>query len=115
MGYWTNFTFNMWDKDDQWIEEDSSIYEKVCKKFEEVTDIDSGEFEEMYHYALTTKWYEWEEDMKKIVADFPDIKFEIEGYGEDRTDWWIAQWYNGEYAIEYAVPPKGKLFKGEFE
>lgn len=115
MGYYTNFTFNMWDKDDQWIEEDNPIFEKIWEKFDEVTYMESNEFKDMYYDVLTTKWYEWEEDMKKIVADFPDIKFELEGRGEDRGDWWIAQWYNGEYAIDYTVAPKGKLFKGEFE
>lgn len=110
MGYYTSFSLNIWDKDGQWIDEGNPIFDKIAERFETITSYNKDDFEEMVHYAIELKWYEWKEDMKKIVADFPDVKFEIDGRGEQNDDWWVAQWYNGDYAVEYVVPPEGKLF-----
>ena len=51
------------------------------------------------------KWYDCEEDMKEIAKKYPAIEFRVEGYGEDREDWWVALFKGDRYQIKYAEPP----------
>ena len=51
------------------------------------------------------KWYEWEDDMDKVAAEYPDIEFRIEGRGEDVEDWWIALLKGKRKQIRYVQPP----------
>ena len=34
------------------------------------------------------KWYDWEDDMKKLATKFPNILFVLEGDGEESGDIW---------------------------
>ena len=51
------------------------------------------------------KWYDWEEDMKAIAKEYPEIEFRVEGSGEDRDDWWVALLKGDRYQIKYVEPP----------
>lgn len=42
------------------------------------------------------KWYDWEEDMKKLSALFPEITFTLTGDGEEDEDFWEATFKGGE-------------------
>jgi hypothetical protein len=42
------------------------------------------------------KWYEWEEDMRKLSKKFPGAIFTLDGDGENDDDVWKAYFYNGK-------------------
>lgn len=42
------------------------------------------------------KWYEYDEDMRKLSKQFPDFLFILEGDGEDPDDLWRNYYYNGK-------------------
>lgn len=45
------------------------------------------------------KWDSWRIDMKDVSKNFPDVRIEIEGKGED---WWFAVVYGGKIKVAYA-------------
>ena len=40
-------------------------------------------------------WRTWESDMLKVSGKFPHVLFELQGYGERKTDIWKARFMNG--------------------
>lgn len=56
------------------------------------------------------KWYEYEENMKTLSTDFPNVLFSLEGVGEDRGDHWTMYFRRGESfrapaIVTFAPPP----------
>lgn len=51
------------------------------------------------------KWYDWEYDMDRVAAEYPDVEFRIEGRGEDVEDWWIALLKGNRKQTRYVEPP----------
>lgn len=41
------------------------------------------------------KWYEHDDDMKTLSLVFPDVTFQLTGYGEETGDIWRAYYRNG--------------------
>jgi len=41
------------------------------------------------------KWYEHDEDMKRLSRHFPDVVFILKGDGEDTGDQWVSYYKNG--------------------
>ena len=119
MGYYTYYELRMWDANGETIDKYHPLYDKIKAKFINVFangNDDSEYANKLFDYLVTNgeelKWYECHEDMMKITADFPEVMFEMEGTGEDREDWWIEQYYKGNYAVEFAkiIPPRPTLF-----
>lgn len=59
------------------------------------------------------KWYEYEEDMKAVSKQFPEMIFELDGEGEENSDMWKAYFQNGEMeycpaSIQYPEPQRIK-------
>lgn len=81
--------------------------EIIQKRFDEITK------EEDFFQKLTsgdsveTKWYNHEDDMKKLALEFPNILFTLEEEGEERDDWWIKQFCGNIYRESRAqiIPP----------
>ena len=73
------------------------IYQNKESSTEEIT----WETEEYEPFT----WDNWEEDMKEIAKKYPAIEFRVEGYGENREDWWVALFKGDRYQIKYAEPP----------
>ena len=42
------------------------------------------------------KWYDCEEDMLEISRQFPDVRFTIDGEGEESRDIWEEHFLNGK-------------------
>ena len=110
MGYYTNFKLTLMDTgigDD--ISPNSEIYKKIREVFNVTfgTDNDS-DFDYLVEEGCEWKWYSWKEDMKIIAELFPDVFFELEGEGEDRDDWWRANFMGNKFCIRRAkiIPPE---------
>ena len=82
MGYYTNFD----------IETDNS--EEVVKAIEEVS---------YYGYFNGIKWYDHEDDLKKVSLMFPDTEIFCSGEGEDYGDIWKKKALNGKIYRAKAV------------
>lgn len=42
------------------------------------------------------KWYEHEDDMKRISKEFPEVLFTLHGNGEESGDIWVKYFKNGK-------------------
>lgn len=68
-----------------------------------LADIPDGEFEYL-RYAVdeygdmgqSCKWYEHDNDMKRLSLLHPDVIFELCGEGEEQGDSWKAYYKNGK-------------------
>jgi hypothetical protein len=82
MGYYTDFKLAT----DTGLEDDKDFAEY----FEEVTgyEFDGTDFNH--------KWYDHRKNMKKISEHYPEVKFTLEGSGEEAGDMWIAYYLNGK-------------------
>lgn len=63
------------------------------QEFSPEADSFEEEFEE------PRKWYNYENDMKKLSLKFPDTYFLLYGAGEEQGDVWKAYFYNGKVQI----------------
>ena len=50
-----------------------------------------------------TKWYEHEEDMKRVSKAFPETLFILEGNGEEKGDIWRKYFKNGKVQVSKIV------------
>ena len=48
------------------------------------------------------KWYAHQDDMRKVAAAFPDVKFELYGEGEDNGDIWIEYYWGDKFEVTIA-------------
>lgn len=53
--------------------------------------------------ASSGKWYEWEDDLKKWSLEFPHVRFQMNGEGEESGDIWVAYAKAGRVQQEKAV------------
>lgn len=113
MGYYTDFKLTLVTPvvEDEVCPE-SKVYKEIKKAFlkvfgEEDTR-DFTYFDELVQIGCNWKWYNWEEDMKTIAKLFPNVHFTLEGEGEEREDWWIAEFYGNRSCIRRAeiIPPE---------
>ena len=102
MGYYTDYSLNVAKIN---VSDDSyrvttqmfpdSDRERLDKEVELMNVFDDGDSE--YGWTVSAKWYNYRMDMCLLSKKFPDILFELQGYGEEREDMWIEYFYNGEY------------------
>jgi hypothetical protein len=64
----------------------------VTKHIQEV----SGYSIELDEFGEECKWYEHEEDLRKISKTFPQYMFTLEGIGEEAGDQWKEYYRNGK-------------------
>lgn len=50
----------------------------------------------MWRSSETIKWYDCDEDMKKLSLMVPDVVLLLEGNGEEETDIWKSYYLNGK-------------------
>lgn len=95
----------------------NSFPEKLVKEIDKMNVFSERDFEygdnTKSWYAPEEKWYEWEKDMRKLSAKFPDVFFELTGNGEESDDLWKAyfkggmmQWAPGEIVYDDFSPSK---------
>lgn len=122
MGYYTYYDGKVYNKDFNQIDfEDPNSTtldiiktlanfmhdEYSCDTIEELSDVI---IEIFTNGSGDLKWYDYEDHMKKLAECFPDYKFEIEGFGEERGDWWIHQFWGDKDSKVFCSPPEANLF-----
>ena len=57
-------------------------------------------------YGDSIKWYEYNDDMKKLSKHFPQWSFILRGMGENEGDIWFRKYINGKcwYAMGMITP-----------
>lgn len=60
------------------------------------------------------KWYENEEDMTKFSAQYPDVLFILDGFGEEEGDIWrkyfrAGKMFRADAVISFARPPAAMM------
>lgn len=93
MGYATAYTLRI---------DDDSNYEKlrtVLEKEGERSEICFAIDEDGESNSSESKWYEWESDMRRISALWPNFVFHLSGIGEQHDDQWEATFVNGKAHI----------------
>lgn len=83
MGYYTEYTLDIIDKNYKYNEEE------ILHELEIISEY-SDQFLE------PIKWYEHEENMLKLSRRYPDIVFKLKGIGEEFPDIWIKYFKNGK-------------------
>ena len=109
MGYYTYFKMEMKNLDD----ESNVTEEAVIKTLVKESEWFDWAKEEKYFDNLfwdTLKWYDWEDDMKRVSLSFPNVVFTLTGRGEEYGDHWRYVFYKGKsfYSpgkIVYDEPP----------
>lgn len=122
MGYYTYFKMNIYKENGEGLLDDASnLYSEVRDKFAEIftANYPYNAIEEAKDFFDTindggeeAKWYDCEENMSALAKAFPHLQFELEGYGEEREDWWMVQFWGDKVEKSYAeiVPPLPHLF-----
>jgi hypothetical protein len=85
MGYNTDYSLNMEPFDED-------IFKLI------LDDINEG-----YNpFEDPCKWYEWEEDMRRVSSYYPTFLFHLRGQGDENDDIWEATFKNGKAHIRNA-------------
>lgn len=104
MGYYTNFELRINGEKDR--------VKAAFERLDEITDRlltfafgKDAVYDILNEQSLyfETKWYSRKEDMAQITKEFPDVRFYLEGEGENRDDWWIIEAQNGKASISRCV------------
>lgn len=97
MGYYTNYNLRMEPPN-------LELLDLIISGNEDM-DIAMNRFGETQD---SVKWYEWEEDMRKVSELYPDYLFHLSGEGENNDDIWEATFKAGKAHIRKAeinIPP----------
>ena len=93
MGYYSYVNLN--------IEQSDVTMDQVAETVAEVSDDPDVEF---WKTALSgnheVKWYEYDEDMKKVSRQYPEALFILSGEGEEDGDRWVGYYQNGKVQME---------------
>lgn len=94
MGYETRFKLTALDSHNYSQHDYLKVLAEIDpQEFSPEADSFEKEFEE------SRKWYNYEDDMKKLSLAFSDTYFLLYGVGEEQGDVWKAYFYNGEVQI----------------
>ena len=102
MGYETYFTMNVSNthrENGKLVIDTEPIPSIVARDLEDAIDeLDTlyGDVSGGFYSGETIKWYEWDDDIRKLSREFPDILFEVSGDGEESDDFWMAYFLNGK-------------------
>ncbi len=93
MGYQTVYSLNICDKNRKEILSDSLI-DSVTSAIDALEIFENGDVKNGFTgYA---RWYEHEEELGRISAEFPDLLFCLHGEGDEATDIWDKYFKGGK-------------------
>ena len=92
MGYYTDYQLEV---------EPADTIEFVIAAMEQDTEGELAHLARSGHCGgqfcnYNSKWYDWENDMKKLSALFPEVTFTLTGDGEEDEDFWETTFKGGE-------------------
>jgi hypothetical protein len=90
MGYYTNYSLEVRDADKDVIDAVEHII------LEDDQDTWYALQEGLDTFGEECKWYDHDEDMKKLSIQFPKALFVLTGDGEESGDQWITYYRNGK-------------------
>jgi hypothetical protein len=90
MGYVTVYELYFSPVDDKKIESKILKYDFGDLTVEEVMNV------------VDMKWYDHEEDIRKLSKKFKNVLFTLHGCGEEKTDIWVKYFKNGKMQLELA-------------
>ena len=85
MGYYTDYKLSV-----------SAVNEDQEEALEKIFSDGLGMEEWGEEWFASGKWYDHEEDMKRISLEFPNVLFELYGDGEESDDMWYKYFRNGK-------------------
>lgn len=87
MGYPTAHTISVYGTDDQ-------AMRKIIDKMKELGIIGYAVNEDL-ECESPVNWFSEEEDMLELSREFPDVRFEVHGEGDNQGDIWEDHFLNG--------------------
>lgn len=109
MGYYTYFTLEMENLDDESNVTEEEVINTLIKESAWFDEWDrEKDFDSLFNDDL--KWYDWKDDMEKVSLSFPNVVFTLMGRGEEYDDLWKCIFYKGrsfysQGKIVYDEPP----------
>lgn len=97
MGYYTQYSLEI-----EYFNPPKNINSDELKTLvNQVLPLIESELSEISGYDVhlfedTLKWYDHEEDTKKISKKYPDFLFKLKGHGEEAGDVWLKYFLNGK-------------------
>lgn len=107
MGYYTQYSLTVSTKDKVCLDE---LSHQVYKAIEAILTPILGESDTkdlLDGYTIETKWYDHEQDMKELAKKIPQLIFELEGRGEETSDWWREFYYGDKFVRNKCIAPAG--------
>ena len=110
MGYYTNYSLTIEDRQgeviDKYSEKYAAVYNRLTDRFNEMIGTKDA-LDALIHDYAEWKWYNYEKDMFAIALDYPDFIFTLSGRGEEPEDIWVEQFYQDQHARSVAqfIPP----------
>lgn len=99
MGYYTRYELETVESKDLGKsilkEMDAEVYYglDINSSLKYIGDFDMGV---SIDYTDEVKWYDHEDDMKKLSVKFPNTLFRLHGIGEEQGDEWFKYFKNGK-------------------
>lgn len=100
MGYYTCFTIE-YEGDEADIKKVEDDFKALYKQYNE------GYLDELIDTGSSErKWYEWEDDMRKVAKKNPNVLIILHGNGEESDDIWQARAKGKEFECQsFRLPP----------
>ena len=110
MGLNRDFFLYAEHKDGAPVTEDEGL--TICRALERKYDGWEGRLADRDALTISgVNWYNYDEDMRALSEEFPDILFTLNCCGMDLDDIWDAGFCDGRMDIQYAsVPPLNKAY-----
>lgn len=99
MGYYTRYELEIFKCEGNNVDE---ITEQTVDKLDEKNIINYALDENLCTYD-EAKWYDHDEDMRKISSEIRDVVYKLHGEGEENGDVWDKYYLNGKSQHCYAT------------
>jgi hypothetical protein len=93
MGYYTRY--NLLIKENRSGIDDTEIFNNTVEKLRELDVIDYA-LDENLEGCDDVKWYESEDNMRKVSTEIQNVVFLLKGEGEESGDVWDEYYLNGK-------------------